>query len=240
MQQQRSLQRFVSTLAASSCVIPLLSVIFFVIPEVTSGKRRPWIFALATGLVLLAVVPTWQYLRHRNSVQALYRMKDALSIAFGLVSLLGMVEMAYAWGGNFRLYRAYWFAYVTVFVAICLHFTVIRRGDYGRSMERQSRLLAEYADVGQIDPVSLYDLMTLKRGAKEALETIDYGRIALRLSPVAAMTPLLGYWLGEGIIIFACFLLFLIISPILIGNALRRRLHMWRYLRHRDVLICES
>lgn len=93
-------------------------------------------------------------------------------------------------------------------------------------MQRQSELILRYAEVGEIDSESLYDLLTIKKGAKEA-------RIALLRYPLAASVPLLQYSFGTAAVELA-------ISPILTGIALRRRLLMWQHMRRRDIAIVDT
>ena len=205
--------------------------------ELLSKSPRPWAVAADLALVALGTTVVWRYEHRITSVRALFLMIDGVATCLGLLLPLGLQQFAHAWAKNYWLYENYWYMYTGVFAVLFIYLFFLHRGEFLSAMTQRVSAIRRHADRGEMTAQELWGLLTNMRGAKEAQRGWATARYAAIFAPLSVSFTAMAAWQGGDGMLYVCFLLGILVVPIMVAPVLRRRVMLLRALGSRDVVL---
>ena len=202
------------------------------------GKPPFWIWTIAGAVAFggLGFFSIWHYERHRESVRALFSMSHGTLMSLGLLLPSLLEELARKYAKNYWLYRDYLYVYCAIFLVIFLYAGLTKRWRIKEARE-QMEMLSACASKGTVSARDLFEIIMHGKGAKEAFRNWGPSRFAPIMGAIAvAFTGSVALGGGDGML-YLCFLLVLLVAPLLLGLAIRQRIELHRSLGSRDVAI---
>ena len=205
--------------------------------ELLGKSPRRWAVAADLALVALGTTVVWRYEHRITSVRALFLMIDGVATCLGLLLPLGLLQFARTWAKNYWLYENYWYMYTGVFAVLFIYLFFLHRGEFLSAMTQRVSAIRRHADRGEMTAQELWGLLTNMRGAKEAQRGWATARYAAIFAPLSVSFTAMAAWQGGDGMLYVCFLLGVLVAPILVAPVLRRRIMLLRALGSRDVVL---
>jgi hypothetical protein len=231
----RELDAYVSAIVNLKYVILGLALLALVIPPLIARRGDYVAFFIAASLIGLAYIPTIGHARRASSVRALLLMLDGILSSFAVLMVVGIWNMARYWAHNYWLYEDYLFAYAA---AYAIEFAWLMSRSRARERFRNQVLeLQSRAVEGVVTAADLYRVLVNADEQRQTRGFVHGRAIALIVAPLSVGFLALGAVGGGDYFLYACFLIACLVSPILLGAAVCRRLAVTRYFGQGDIMI---